>query len=48
MNEKVCRCRPWEQRWWPESPERCNTCGGLFVPYSKAREPLPVDEKATP
>lgn len=40
-----CRCRPWEQRWRPDTPERCATCGGLFPPRSvAARRPRPGDE----
>lgn len=37
-----CRCEPWKQRWLPERPERCLTCGGMFpartVPARRLRE----------
>lgn len=34
----TCRCKPWQQSWHQDHPERCTTCCGLFVPYSRARE----------
>jgi hypothetical protein len=40
-NGEGCCCEPWAQRWTAADPGTCTNCGLPFVPYSKAREPLP-------